>query len=166
MDDAQLLDSGDHARLLARYEVVIHQRCVARLRGHADAEDVAQDVKLRLFRELQAGKRYPVPYRVVVHKVIGWTINDHFAGRPRHHALPEGWDPTDPSDDLGELLGRDAVSSMLDGLEGRAREVMELRYVERLEIAEIADRLGIERNAVDQALHRGHKELRQTLAGG
>ena len=51
-------------------------RCVAALRGHADAEDVAQDVKLRLLREAQAGKTYAVPYRVVVHKVIQWTLKD------------------------------------------------------------------------------------------
>ncbi len=164
--DAVLLARGEHARLLAKYEPVILGRCVARLHGHPDAEDVAQDVKLRLWRELQAGKTYSVPFRVVVHKIVGWTINDHFAGRPTHLALPEGWDPADPSDDLGELLDRDAVLCMLDGLEGRAREVMELRYLERLEIAEIADRLGLERNAIDQALHNGHKKLRQTLAGG
>ena len=61
MDDEALLASGDHAALLARYEPVIVARCVAALRGHLDAEDVAQDVKLRLWRELQAGKRSPCP---------------------------------------------------------------------------------------------------------
>jgi hypothetical protein len=35
--DAQLLEDGDIARLLARYEDVIVGRCVARLRRHADA---------------------------------------------------------------------------------------------------------------------------------
>jgi DNA-directed RNA polymerase specialized sigma24 family protein len=50
-EDARLLDSGEHARLLAPYEPVIIGRCVAALRGSLDAEDVAQDVKLRLWRE-------------------------------------------------------------------------------------------------------------------
>jgi DNA-directed RNA polymerase specialized sigma24 family protein len=71
--DAALLAHGEHARLLAKYEPVILGRCVARLHGHPDAEDVAQDVKVRLWKELSAGKAYGVPYRVVVHKVIGWT---------------------------------------------------------------------------------------------
>ena len=57
-----------------------------------DGQDVAQDVEFRLFREFQAGKRYPgVPYRVVVHNVIGWTLADHFAGRPTDVPLPEDW---------------------------------------------------------------------------
>ena len=164
--DAALLARGEHARLLAKWEPTIVARCVARLSGHPDAEDVAQDVKLRLWRELQAGKTYPVPFRVVVHKVVDWTLRDHWDGRPTHVPLPEGWDPADPSDELAELFDRDAVASLLDGVEGRTREVMELRYLERLEIDEIAERLGMERNAVDQALHRGHRKLRETLTGG
>src|SRR3989442_14512492 len=103
MDDDGLLASGDHARLLAKYEAVIVARCVAALRGHADAEDVAQDVKLRLWRELQAGKQYPVPYRVVVHKVIGWTLKDHFAGRDTTVPLPDGWDAGTEDDPGGRL---------------------------------------------------------------
>ena len=165
-EDARLLDSGEHARLLAKYEPVVVGRCIAALRGHLDADDVAQDVKLRLWNELRKGKTYSVSFRVVVHKVIGWTVKDYFAGRPTHVPLPENWDPADPSDDLAELLDRDVVASLLDGLEGRAREVMQLRYLERLEIDEIAERLGMKRNAVDQALHNGHRKLRETLVGG
>lgn len=165
-DDARLLAQGAHARLLAKYEPTIIGRCVAALRGHLDADDVAQDVKVRLWTELRKGKEYSVPFRVVAHNVIRWTLNDYYARRPTHVPLAEDWDPADPSDALGELLDRDAVSSMLDGLEGRAREVMELRYLERLEIAEIAVRLGIERNAIDQALHNGHRKLREALTGG
>ena len=57
--DAALLAAGEHARLLAKYEPVILGRCIARLKGHPDVEDVAQDAKLRLWRELQAGKKVP-----------------------------------------------------------------------------------------------------------
>jgi RNA polymerase sigma factor (sigma-70 family) len=165
--DAALLAAGDHARLLAKYEPVIIGRCIAELRGHLDADDVAQDVKVRLWKELAAGKSYAVPFRVVVHKVIGWTAKDYFAGRPTHVPLPEAWDPADPSDDLGELIDRDAVSSMLDDLaEGKTKQVMELRYLDRLEIREIAAALELEENAVHQALHRGHRKLRETLTDG
>jgi RNA polymerase sigma factor (sigma-70 family) len=164
--DAKLLAEGEYAFLLAKYEPVIIGRCIARLRGHADADDVAQDVKLRLWAELRAGKQYPVPFRVVVHNVIGWTVADYFEGRPTDVPLPEGWDEHDASDPLGELLDRHAVSSRLDPLEGRTREVMELRYLELFDPDQIAERLGMKRNAVDQALHRGHNKLRETATGG
>jgi RNA polymerase sigma factor (sigma-70 family) len=164
--DARMLAAGEHAFLLAKYEPVIIGRCIAKLRGHADADDVAQDVKLRLWRGLVAGKEYAVPFRVVVHQVIGWTIGDYFEGRPTDVPLPDGWDAGDPSDPHGELLDRDAVTSMLDGLEGRTREVMELRYLELLDPDQIAERLGMKRNAIDQALHRGHHKLRETATRG
>ena len=164
--DARLLAQGEHARLLAKWDLTIVQRCVARLHGHADAEDVAQDVKVRLWKELSGGKQYSVPFRVVVHQVIGWTLGDHFAGRPTHVPLPEGWDPADSHDDHAELVDRDAVATLLEPLEGKTKAVLELRYLARLEIDEIAAELQMTRNAVDQALHRGHKRLRETLSGG
>jgi RNA polymerase sigma-70 factor, ECF subfamily len=164
--DARMLAAGEHAFLLAKYEPVIIGRCIAKLRGHADADDVAQDVKLRLWRELVAGKDHAVPFRVVVHQVIRWTIADYFDGRPTDVPLPDAWDPSDPSDPLGELLDRDVVASMLNGLEGRTREVMELRYLERLDVDQIAERLEMEPNAVHQALHRGHRKLRETATRG
>lgn len=162
MDDEALLASGDHARLLAKYEAVIVARCVAALRGHTDAEDVAQDVKLRLWRELQAGKRYPVPFRVVVHKVIDWTLKDHWAGRDTTVPLPEIWEPAAEDDPLGPAI----VEELFEDLPSREREVWTLHCVEGLSPEQIADRLDIERNAVDQALHRGRTKLKDKLASG
>jgi RNA polymerase sigma-70 factor (ECF subfamily) len=162
MDDAELLASGDHVRLLARYEPVIVARCVAALRGSLDAEDVAQDVKLRLWRELRAGKRYPVPFRVVVHKVVDWTLREHWAGRDTALPLPEGWEPSVEDDPLGPLV----VQELLEELPAREREVWELLVREGLGHEQIAVRLGIERNNVDQALARGRRKLREKLAGG
>jgi RNA polymerase sigma-70 factor (ECF subfamily) len=164
MDDEALLASGDHAALLARYEHWIVQRCVAAMRGHADAEDVAQDVKLRLWRELERGKRYAVPFAVVVRKVTEWTLKDHWAGRDTTVSLPEGWEPDPAPDFADEVDGRAWLESVLAELPGRQREVWELRLLEGCDIDEIAARLGIDRNAVDQALHNGRRKLRQALA--
>ena len=161
--DAQLLEDGDIATLLARYEDVIVGRCVARLRGHPDAEDVAQNVKLRLLREFHRGKRYgDTPYRVVVHQVVGWTLSEYFDGRPTDVELPEDWSPD--AGDPSERVDADFyLESLFSDLPPRQRQVMELRYLSGLEHEEIASRLGMTRNAVDQALHNGHARLRQAL---
>jgi RNA polymerase sigma factor (sigma-70 family) len=165
-DDDALLAARDHARLLAKYEPLIVARCVAALRGHQDAEDVAQDVKLRLWRELQAGKAYPVPYRVVVSNVITWTLKDYWQGRDTYAPLPDQWDAggPNPNDNVGAA---EAVDDLLRArLTGKTLQVCELRYLEGLEIDQIAQQLGMTRNAVDQALHRAHTRLREALAGG
>jgi RNA polymerase sigma factor (sigma-70 family) len=165
-DDARHLDDGRIDILLAKYDDAIVGRCIAALRGAADAEDVAQNVKLRLLREFHAGRRYgALPYRVIVHQVVTYTVRDYFERRPTDAPLPEGWEPTVPS-------GAEAVDSryhlmgLFADLPERARRVLELFYIVGLEHDEIADQLGITRNNVDQALYRGHTRLRQTLSDG
>lgn len=167
MDDDILLASGDHTRLIAKYEIVIVQRCVAALHGSLDAEDVAQDVKLRLWRELQAGKRYEgIPYRVVVHQVITWTIKEHWQGRDTHAPLPEGWEPDPEPDFSAEVDSRDWMESVLADLPEGMRRVAEARFLRGLEPDEIMAETGMSRQAVDTALHRAREKLRATLLAG
>jgi RNA polymerase sigma factor (sigma-70 family) len=165
-EDAKLLQEGRIDVLLAKYEPVILGRCIARLNGDLAAEDVAQNVMLRLLREFHQGKSYgETPYRVVVHQVVGWTIADHFAGRPTDVPLPDGWDPAgDNSND--EVAERHDLRRLFAALPDGTRRVLELRYVIGLGIDEIAEQLQMTRNAVDQALHRGHARLREALADG
>jgi RNA polymerase sigma factor (sigma-70 family) len=162
--DSQLLEDGDIAALLAIYEPVILGRCIARLKGSLDADDVAQDVRLRLLAEFRRGKRYgDTPYRVVVHKVIDWTLRDHWGGLPTHVPLPEGWEP--PTEDTsGEVVSRYWMVSLFDGLSPGERAVFELRYLQALDHDQIAARLGIDRNNVDQRLFRGHGKLKELVA--
>jgi RNA polymerase sigma factor (sigma-70 family) len=163
-DDARHLADGDIAWLLARYEPAVRGRCIARLRGDAVAEDVAQNVMLRLLSEFHRGRRYgDVPYRVVVHQITSWTIADHFAGRRTDVPLPEGWEPAAAEDPALERVGlRDLFAGLPDG----ARRVCELRYLLGLEIEDIARQLDMTRNSVDQALHRAHSRLRTLVADG
>src|SRR5919109_613987 len=164
-EDIQLLDDGDLAGLLAKYQPVVIARCVARLRGHVDAEDVAQNALLRLVSEFQRGKRDgETPYRVVVHKVVDWTVRDYFQGRDTTLPLPEDWAGAGGGDFSDELVSRYYVADLFEPLPERDRQVMERYYLLGWDIPQIAEELEIERNAVDQALHRGRKAIRQALA--
>ncbi len=167
LEDTQLLEAGNLAALLAKYDATILGRCIARLRGGLDAEDVAQNVRLRLVAELQRGRRYGgTPYRVVVHQVIGWTLADYFAGRPTDIPLPESWEPAG-GDDQEALMSHYYLERLFESsLPEGARRVFELRYLQGLEPTQIAEELAMTRNAVDQALHRGHRKLREALVGG
>ncbi|MEO9176544.1 MAG: RNA polymerase sigma factor [Gaiellales bacterium] len=164
-EDALLLQNGDHAALMAAYHPVIVQRCLVRVRSDA-GHDVAQTVLERLYRELARGKRYSVPYRVVVHKVIDWTVKDYFQGRSTEIELPEGWDVADETDPYRPLEDDQVLEDLFAPLPEGARRVLELRYREGLELEEIAVRLDLKRNAVDQALHRGHARLRESIGAG
>src|SRR5947208_4836287 len=161
MPDAAMLSEGQKD-LLARWFPVVVERCRVNVRDGHDALDVAQNVMERLLNELARGKTYAVPYQVVVHNVIRWKVKEHFQGRRYDAELDEALAGGDPFEQLED---EDLLRSLLAGLPDRQGEVASLRLLERLEPDEIAARLGIERNAVDQAWHNAKQKLREKLGG-
>jgi RNA polymerase sigma factor (sigma-70 family) len=160
-EDDALLAAGRHADLLAAYYATILARIKLKVPA-ADVGDVAHDVIERLLRELRRGRRYRVPFRVVVHNVVGWKLREHYARRVDEPLPPE---PVAFDDPVGDAETRIGLQQMLATLPPREREVMTLRLLEGLEIVEIADRLGMTRNAVDQAIHRARARLGEALGG-
>lgn len=126
-EDARLLSSGDHETLLATYLDAIVGRCFAAIRS-ADADDVAQNVIERLWRELEDGRTYDVPFRVVVHNVIGWKIKEYFAKRRGDAPLEEA-DGEDPHDGYGEWETIQDLASLIAELPERQQEVARLRFL-------------------------------------
>ena len=159
-EDERRLGCGEYAKLVESYYGVIVKRCQARTRSDAEAFDVAAEVVVRLLRELKAGKHYTVPFRVAVHGVIGWKLTEHFAARSKESELSDapvvesGYAAVEDRTDLKALLGE---------LPAREREVALLRVLVGLTPSEIAAKLGISRNNVDQAWHRAKTKLRETL---
>ena len=131
-----------------------------------DAEDhallvaVAHAVVERLLGELRRGRVDAVPFRVVVHNVVRWKLAEHFGAR-RHDGLDE--EPVASDDPCGEMEEGISLEQILRDLPHREREVLEMRYLDGCEIADIARALGTTRNAVDQALFRGRRRLRELL---
>jgi RNA polymerase sigma factor (sigma-70 family) len=158
-EDDALFTSGRHAELLAAYYPVILERLRLRL-PRDDAYEVAHRVVERLLTEAKRGVRYRVPYRVVVHSIVGWKLREHFGERGPDPLLvdPEAGD--DPLERAAERLGLEQIFARLPA---REREVLALRYLDGREIGEIAEQLGMTRNAVDQALFRGRRRLRELL---
>jgi len=163
--DADLLVDGRIDRLLATYELVILARCIKETKSVHDGHDVAQDVMFRLFREFQAGKRYPgVPYRVVVHQVTQWTLADFFAGRRTDVPLPDELELT--ADDVGDRVVSDLwLRDLIAGLPAAERDACALVYLEGLSPAQAAKQLDTTRNNIDQRLFHARKRLRELVDG-
>ena len=161
--DRRLLASGSHSALVEGYYGHILRRCRARTRTEYDAVAIAAEVAIRLLEELRRGRSYGVPYRVVVNKVVDWKVNEHY--RPGKTTEVELGDHDAPAVDPYAAFESDYdVAHALAGLSGREHEVATLRFQEGLEPAEIGTRLGIDRNAVDQAWHRAKQKLRERIA--
>lgn len=145
---------------LAGYLPLVQARCRVRIRNRHDADDVAQNVMLRLLAELRRGKTYTVPLPVVVNNVIRWKIKEYWDGRSYEAELDAALATADPFE---EIEGNDLLRSLVARLPGRQRQVATLRLLERLEPDQIAARLGIKRNAVDQAWNNAKRKLRAML---
>lgn len=164
-EDARLLANGDLQALWEHYLGVVFDRCRARVPPQ-DAADVAANVSLRILEELDRGRVYRYPFRVIVHMVTTWKIKEHFEPKKWTAVeLDERLASDDPFRDLeNDLDFATDVDRLLEGLAPREREVAILRIVHDLSPGEIASRLGINRNNVDQAWNRAKRKLVERMA--
>lgn len=85
----------------------------------------------------------------------------------RTHTTLDALDQTLASDDLADLdedPRAERLRACLDRLERRARELVELRYRDELDLETLAERLGRPAGTLAVMLHRVRKALRDCLA--
>lgn len=145
--------------LLARWYPTVLGRCHARLWSDPfAAAEVAHNVMLRLAEELARGKTYAVDFGIVVFKVCEWKVKEYLAGRGYDAELDSDLAAT--GDPFEAVEYEDRVRRLAADLPPGQRQVVELRLLEGLAPDEIATRLGIERNAVDQRWHNAKRTIR------
>ena len=163
-EDQRLLEAGELSLLVESYYGVMLDRCRARVWPEADAIAVAAEVAIRLLSELKRGRRYRVPFRVVVHKVIGWKIQEHFSPARVKEVELEEWLQEASTESQSELEPDAGFDALLEGLTELEQEVLRLRYVDDLDFQAIGKRLDKEPNAVHQIHHRALTKLRGAAA--
>lgn len=145
----------------------VYRLALATVRDADDAQDIAQEAFLRLWR-----KGRDVPPEAVRPWLLKVTHNlclDHLRRRQRRHLRLGRPDPNslerlpetrpDPTD--GGLP--DELVSALDQLSPHARSLVVLHYCEDMKLAEIAQVLETTTGAVKVALHRARRALQQAL---
>lgn len=173
LDDGALMvlfANGDSqaARLLSARLLPRAFRHAQRVLGNAsDAEDVAQDAMLRLWRAA-ADWRADGPARPAtwLHKVVANLCVDRLRRSGRSVELGEddfaddGPSPEAHLQDRGRLAALDAA---LATLPERQRQAVVLRHIEGLANPEIAEILGIGVAAVESLTARGKRALKAAL---
>ena len=144
----------------------------ARLLGdRAEAEDVAQEAMLRLWRvagDWRAGEAQISSwlYRVTVNLC---TDRQRATARRRAEALDEAHEPADDrAHSEAALMAReraDALQAALATLPDRQRQAVVLRHIEGLTNPEIAAILEVGIEAVESLTARGKRALTAALAG-
>ncbi len=169
---------GDRAateRLLALVRPPIVRYCRARVGvaacGAASADDVAQEVLLALLTALPGYRDTGSGFLAFAYGIAAHKIADHYRYRERRttRGLPENAELPDPADDPEQLaLDRDGarrLRPLLERLSPRAREILTLRVIVGLSVAETAAAVGATTGAVRVAQHRALRVLRRLLEG-
>ncbi len=171
-DEATLVDlavGGDadaFARLYERHVDRVYRHCYYYMGSRADAEDVAQQTFLRAWQAIGRYERSGAP-------ILAWLLT--IAGRSaisqlrRARELPGNVNQQidaledDPQDIVATLDSCDMVRDMVLELSPDRQQVIVLRFIEGLSIAEVASALGKSENNVSVVQHRALKDLKHRL---
>jgi len=173
-DDAQLLRAvadGDRAafnRLSHRHLDRAFSVAVRMTGNRADAEDVVQEVFLRLWQRPEAWRPGQAQFSTWLYRVVVNRCLD-LKRRPKGTALDAIEEPRDPKPNAEAHLvqaARDrALKDAMAQLPERQRAALTLTYTAGLKNAEAASALEISVKALEALLVRAKRELRDALAG-
>ncbi len=154
---------------LAFTEIVRHHKSMVyslayhSLRDSGQAEELAQEVFLQLFRNL---KKIDSPAhltfwlrRVTSHRCIDWSRRQRVRPQVSLEELP---DPPAPESQVDPLLAR-RLRELVDSLPEKPRMIITLRFQEDLQLGEIAEILDMPLNTVKSYLQRSLAKLEEKL---
>jgi len=131
------------------------------------AEEVAQEVFLRIWKHAGRWKPGQALFSTWVHKVALNLCYDRLRSR-RESALPEGYEQADSSDGPEMSLSRREqnarVSYAVASLPDRQRAAITMCHFQEMRNIEAAEVLGITGEALVSLLARGRRRLRELLA--
>jgi len=161
--------------LYDRYFRRVYGFVLARVRDHADAEELAQESFVAVFRGIAgySGRSTPLAW---IYGIAKNTVNNHrrrqraqteradAAGPEALHSTSAEWRST-PLDDFEMRQSLRRMDERLHSVTGWQVEVFWLRHVDDLSIDEIAARLDRSNDAIRSSLYRV-KRLLSEGAGG
>jgi len=146
-------------------------RLAYRLTGNPhDAEDLTQDVFIRVFRSLSTYR--PGSFEGWLHRITTNLFLDGVRRRTRQRTFPlddagadryPDGDP-DPGQAVHDALLDHDVQTALDSLSPDFRAAVLLCDVQGLTYEEVGEELGIKLGTVRSRIHRGRRQMREALA--
>jgi RNA polymerase sigma-70 factor (ECF subfamily) len=139
------------------------------LGNRAEAEDVAQEALLRLWRVAPEWRQGEAKVTTWLYRVVANLCTDRLRRSGRGVTLDSVPEPEDkargPLDKMQAEARADALQVALDGLPDRQRQAVVLRHIEGLANPEIADVMAISVDAVESLTARGKRALSAALKG-
>ncbi len=161
-----LLQDGAHtqafARLLERYETKVYRLCCALMRDRTQAQDVAQESLVRIWKALPGydGRASLSTWIYAITRNRCLTAigrRRDFAPIEDEHLEAEADAPQEPDDTRALLRG------LVDTLPERYRRVLTLFYYDDRSVSEVADMLSMPEGTVKTLLFRARALLAEQL---
>jgi RNA polymerase sigma-70 factor (ECF subfamily) len=158
------------ARLLAsRLLPRVMGQAVRMLQDHAEAEDVAQDAMMRLWKIAPDWRQGEAQVSTWLYRVVANLCTDRLRKRRGNVGLDQVADPADPTPSAVEQMQANtrmqALSAALASLPDRQAQAVSLRHLEGLSNPEIGQIMDISVTSVESLTARGKRALAAALAG-
>jgi RNA polymerase sigma-70 factor, ECF subfamily len=162
-------DRRSYEDLIEIHQGGIFRMVYARVQSRADAEDLVQDVFLKAFNSLTTLRSPELfrawLYRIAVNKVKDFRRKQRFASlfsfgdKEMEHDHPDT--SPDSFDHLASKQFWERFNKFLKGLPALQQEVFRLRFLDHLNIQEIAVTLGRSESAVKTHLYRAIEKFKK-----
>jgi RNA polymerase sigma-70 factor, ECF subfamily len=159
-------DAGAFQELVERTQRQVYTLAYRLVGDRHEAEDVAQEAYLRVFRSLRSF-REEARFETWLYRIVTNAAFTHLRRRGRFGVvLSEGQEQTVEEPEVRPVdaaLDRDEVKRVLEVLTPGSRTVVVLKDVYGLSCQEIADEMGLTEAAVKVRLHRARKRLKELI---
>ena len=160
-------EPGAFEELVARTQHRVYGLAYRLVGDRGEAEDVAQEAYLRVFRAL-GSFREEARFETWLHRIVTNAAMTHLKRRGRFPDLvrePETAPEPPPARPADQSVDRDEVRAALAELPEGLRVTLVLREMYGLSCREIGEELGISEGAVKVRLHRARKRMRDVIHG-
>jgi RNA polymerase sigma-70 factor (ECF subfamily) len=160
-------DAAAFAELFDRYQARVFGLCLTVLRDEQEAEDVVQDVFVRLFERIGA-YRGDAAFSTWLTAVAVNRCRDRLRRRKlrRAFAVSRLWErpgPEDPAEVVARRQQSQGLWALVDRLDDKYRLPLILHYQSGLSCDEVGHVLGLRLNTVYSRLNRARMQLREML---
>ncbi len=153
-----------YSALMKRHEQVLYRVCYRLLEHKDDAQDVSQEVMLKVFAYLPKFEKRSM-FKTWLMQIARNTCFTMQSKLKRQRELKEVL-AGDEEEPVSHGIATDAIDidHLLSGLEIQDREVLIMRYIAELKFDEIADVCGLSLSAAKMRVYRATEVLKKKLS--
>lgn len=171
-------DQGAFRLLVERYQRMVVNVCFAIVHNQTDAEDIAQDVFLEIYRNA-AGFRGDARlstwlYRIATNRSLNFvrdnkrrrflqSLEDAFSGGKNRNREITEYRGDQPDHEITNRQRGEMLHKVIDSLPEKQRTAFVLNKYEDLTYQQIAEVMELSLSAVEALIHRAKKSLQEQL---